>query len=148
MKSTRERRDEIRQLIASQPVATQAQLRALLVDRGYAVTQATLSRDLAQLRARRAPLPAGGTLYELPDAPNPAPLLADLIRSIDDNGTLVIIRTTSGAAQVVASAIDRAQLVEAAGTIAGDDTIFLAPARSVPAARLAKRVREIIKQPR
>ena len=53
------------------------------------------------------------------------------MRSIDDNGTLVVIHTTPGAAQVVASALDRARLPEVLGTIAGDDAIFVAPARGV-----------------
>jgi transcriptional regulator of arginine metabolism len=144
---THARRAEIRQLIASRPVATQEELRALLAGRGHAVTQATLSRDLAQLGARRAARPDGGASYELADAPRAMPLLAGLVRTIDDNGTMVVVHTTPGAAQVVASAVDRAQLPEVLGTIAGDDAIFLAPARSIPASRLAKRLRDLVKQP-
>lgn len=137
---TRARRAEIRALIASRPVATQEELRELLAGRGHDVTQATLSRDLAKLGARRA---AGGA-YELPDAAPRVPLLSDLIRGVDDNGSLVVIHTTAGAAQVVASTFDRARLPEALGTIAGDDTIFVAPARGVTTARLARRLRELV----
>ena len=68
------------------------------------------------------------------------------MRSIDDNGTLVVIHTAPGAAQVVASALDRAKPAEILGTIAGDDAIFVAPARGVAAAKLAKRVREIVRR--
>jgi transcriptional regulator of arginine metabolism len=68
-----------------------------------------------------------------------------LVTAIDDNGSLVIARTTTGAAQVVAGAIDRARLPEVLGTIAGDDTVFLAPARGVPASRLARRLRDLVK---
>jgi len=138
---TRERRSTIRELIAARPVATQEELRALLAGRGHTVTQATLSRDLAHLGAHRT---THG--YELPDAAAP-PVLPDLIRSIDDNGTLVVIHTAPGAAQVVASALDRAKPAEILGTIAGDDAIFVAPARGVAAAKLVKRVRELVSRP-
>jgi transcriptional regulator of arginine metabolism len=137
---TRARRAEIRALIGSRPVATQEELRELLAAKGHAVTQATLSRDLAKLGARRA---AGGA-YELPDATPRVPLLSDLVRQVDDNGSLVVIHTTAGAAQVVASTFDRARLPEALGTIAGDDTIFVAPTRGVTTARLARRLRELV----
>jgi transcriptional regulator of arginine metabolism len=137
---TRARRAEIRALIAGRPVATQEELRELLAAKGHAVTQATLSRDLAKLGARRA---AGGA-YELPDATPRVPLLSVLVRQVDDNGSLVVIHTTAGAAQVVASTFDRARLPEALGTIAGDDTIFVAPARVVTTARLARRLRELV----
>jgi transcriptional regulator of arginine metabolism len=135
--SARDRRKLIKGLVSSQPIATQEELRAVLAERGHDVTQATLSRDLAQLGAHRT---AHG--YELPDA-LPA-LLPDLVRSVDDNGTLVVIHTAPGAAHVVASALDRAKPIEILGTIAGDDAIFVAPARGVAASRLAKRVREIV----
>ncbi|CAN5149233.1 transcriptional regulator ArgR [soil metagenome] len=136
----RDRRELIRELLVVRPIATQEELRAVLAERGYDVTQATLSRDLAQLGARRA---ASG--YELPAVGPTQPLLPDLVRSIDDNGTLVVIHTAPGAAQIIASALDRAKPVEILGTIAGDDAIFVAPARGVAAQKLAKRVRELVR---
>ena len=142
---TRERRGEIRALITNRQVATQEELRALLADRGHDVTQATLSRDLANLGARRAAQPGGGTYYELPDTIRPStPLLADLVRTIDDNGTLVVIHTSSGAAQVVAGLLDRARIPEVLGTIAGDDAIFIAPARGISTARVMKKLRDLV----
>ena len=142
---TRERRTEIRSLITARQVATQEELRSLLADRGHDVTQATLSRDLAQLGARRAAQPGGGTYYELPDMPRTAtPLLADLVRTIDDNGMLVVVHTTQGAAQVVAGLLDRARLPEVLGTIAGDDAIFIAPARGISTARVIKKLRDLV----
>lgn len=135
--NVRERRTLIKGLVSSQPIATQEELRAVLAERGHDVTQATLSRDLAHLGAHRT---AHG--YELADAP--PTMLPDLVRSVDDNGTLVVIHTAPGAAHVVASALDRAKPVEILGTIAGDDAIFVAPTRGVAANRLAKRVREIV----
>jgi transcriptional regulator of arginine metabolism len=147
MSDIRARRTHIRQLIASRKIATQEELRSLLADRGYDVTQATLSRDLAQLGARRAAEPGGGTYYELSDGPRPrtvVPLLEELVRTIDDNGTLVVVHTASGAAQVVAGALDRARLPEVLGTIAGDDAIFVAPARGVSTTKLIRKLREHI----
>lgn len=141
----RGRRAKIRELIAGRAIATQGELRALLAGCGYDVTQATLSRDLAQLGARRAGQPGGGTAYELPDAV-PALRLPDLIQSIDDNGTVVVIHTAPGAAQAVASSLDRAKPADILGTIAGDDAIFIAPVRGVQTARLTRRVRELVKQ--
>jgi transcriptional regulator of arginine metabolism len=140
--ASKSRRAEIRSLIASRQVATQEELRSLLADRGHDVTQATLSRDLAQLGARRAAQVGGGTYYELPDVPRPAPLLEELVRTIDENGTLVVVHTTSGAAQVVAGVLDRERMPEVLGTIAGDDAIFIAPARGVSTARLIRKLRE------
>lgn len=134
----RARRALIRQLVGGRAIATQEELRAMLAERGHDVTQATLSRDLTHLNAKR-----GVNGYELPDAGAPA-VLPELIRSVDDNGTLVVIHTAPGAAQVVASALDRAKPADILGTIAGDDAIFVAPARGVAAGRLAKRVRELL----
>lgn len=139
---TRARRAAIRELITGRPIATQEELRALLAARGHAVTQATLSRDLAQLGARK---PAGGA-YELAGAPAPRgpEAWAALVTAIDENGALVVARTSSGAASLVASAIDRARLPQVLGTIAGDDTIFIAPARGTSVPRLAQKLRELI----
>jgi transcriptional regulator of arginine metabolism len=139
-----ERRAVIRELIAGRPIATQEDLRELLSGRGHDVTQATLSRDLAQLGARRAAQPGGGTHYELADSPRATPLLPDLVRGIDDNGTLVVVHTAPGAAQVVAQVVDRARVPEVLGTIAGDDAIFIAPARGVSTTRVIRKLRELV----
>lgn len=138
------RRTAIRELITSRQVATQEELRELLATRGHDVTQATLSRDLAQLGARRAAQPNGGMYYELADVVRTPTLLVDLVRTIDDNGTLVVVHTTPGAAQVVANVLDRARVPEVLGTIAGDDAIFVAPARGVTTSRVIRRLRELV----
>jgi transcriptional regulator of arginine metabolism len=135
------RRALICELIAGRAIATQEELRALLATRGHDVTQATLSRDLTQIGARK---PAGGA-YELADRQPSA--WSVLVTAIDDNGALVVARTTSGAASLVASAIDRAHLPEVLGTIAGDDTIFIAPARTTSPSRLARRLRDLVGGP-
>jgi transcriptional regulator of arginine metabolism len=112
--------------------------RRLLRERGIAATQGTLSRDLAQLGARRAPLPDGGTAYEV-DEPPPvrAGAMAELVVGVRDAASLVVVQTLPGAAQAIAAQLDRARLPAVVGTIAGDDTIFVAPARRTSPRRLA-----------
>jgi len=139
------RRSAVRSLIRSRRIATQEELRQLLDTRGYHVTQATLSRDLARLGARHVTLPDGGTVYELEDLRAPAPndpvlTFPGLVREIEHNDTLVVLQTQPGAAAAVARAIDMARLPEALGTVAGDDTVFVAPARRVRAQQLVDRL--------
>jgi transcriptional regulator of arginine metabolism len=146
MKSARQ--EVIRRLIHTRTIATQEELGELLVREGHEVTQATLSRDLAQLGAMRVSLPAGGTVYALESAPPPpgeARLreLGEMVVAVDDNDVLVVVRTTPGAASVVAQAMDLARLPEALGSIAGDDTIFLAPGRGRSTRALVKRLKSL-----
>jgi transcriptional regulator of arginine metabolism len=151
--TTEARREAIRRLIRGKKVATQEDLRELLVDQGFDVTQGTLSRDLARLGARRAPAAEGGTLYELPaeDAASPPGLLEaldPLVRGVRDNGTLVVVHTTPGAAQAVALALDQARLPEVLGTIAGDDTVFVAPVQAASASRLTRVLQGLLRKGR
>jgi transcriptional regulator of arginine metabolism len=142
------RQDAIRRIIRAHAVSTQDELGQLLAREGFDVTQATLSRDLAQLGAMRVSLPEGGTVYGLEDAPPPtgeARLreLGELVVSLDDNELLVVVRTRPGSASLVASAIDQARLLESLGTIAGDDTIFAAPARGKSARTLSRKLKAL-----
>lgn len=136
--ATQVRRAAIAELVRSRRVATQGELQRLLRDRGIAATQATLSRDLAQLGARRAPLPDGGTAYEVDGAPPARPgAMAELVVGVRDAAALVVVQTLPGAAQAIAAQLDRARLPAVVGTLAGDDTIFVAPARRTSPRRLA-----------
>jgi transcriptional regulator of arginine metabolism len=114
--------------ITSQEEATE-RLKAL----GFAVTQATVSRDLEQLGAVK--VKRGGVLsYALPDQIGAADwsserlerILREWVVSIEAAGQLIVIRTPPGSAHLVASAIDHAALPEVAGTVSGDDTMFVA----------------------
>lgn len=141
------RREAVARLLRTRPVATQEDLLALVRAAGFPVTQATLSRDLARLGARRVSRPGGGTAYELADgaaAANPLGALRGLVTAVDANATLVVVRTVPGSAPAIARAIDLAQLPEALGTIAGDDTIFVAPAGGLRPRRLAARLAGLI----
>jgi transcriptional regulator of arginine metabolism len=142
---TRARRDAIRNLLRSTTVATQEQLRQQLEELGFQTTQATLSRDLARLGAYHAPLAGGGSAYALAEvAPASDPLaeIREMVLAIEDNGSLVVLHTRPGGASAVARAIDLARLPESLGTLAGDDTIFLAP-RRVSAHTAARRLKRL-----
>jgi transcriptional regulator of arginine metabolism len=140
------RQEAIRRIIRAHAVSTQEELGQRLQREGHDVTQATLSRDLAQLGAMRVSLPEGGTVYGLESAPPPPGEsrlreLGEMILAVDDNETMVVVRTRPGCAPVVASAIDHARLPECLGTIAGDDTIFIAPARGRSARTLNRKLK-------
>jgi transcriptional regulator of arginine metabolism len=146
--STRARREVIRKLLRTQLIGTQEELRAHLKREGYEVTQATLSRDLGRLRARRVQLPEGGTAYELDEAKVVAPAdslraLAPMVSSIEEGDAMVVLRTTPGAASIVAAALDASRPEGALGTLAGDDTVFICPARGVRPTRLARDLKSL-----
>jgi transcriptional regulator of arginine metabolism len=140
-----ERQEEIRRLLRSRRISTQQELSELLAAQGIEATQATLSRDLAELGVLRVSRPEGA-VYEL-DAvnaqANPLTELADTVLSLRDNESLVVLRTRPGMASAVALAIDNARMPECLGTLAGDDTIFATPARGVATRRLAHQIRSL-----
>lgn len=144
-RKTAERRAAIRRIIRGHPVSTQEELGRLLASEGFEVTQATLSRDLAALAARRVSRPEGGTSYELGADGEPRQLrdLEPLVLSAEENGHLVALFTLPGAAPTVARAIDLARLPECLGSVAGDDTVFVAPARTSSARALARKLRQL-----
>lgn len=121
-------------LVSREPIRSQEQLRQRLVQQGFDVTQATLSRDIKGLGlVKRA---ADGAYQVAPDE-DPAPAaaevarhalhraLADYLAGMQQSQQLIVLRTGAGEAQPLAVAIDRARLPEVLGTIAGDDTILL-----------------------
>jgi transcriptional regulator of arginine metabolism len=117
-------------------IGSQEELVARLDLAGMPATQATVSRDLDDLGAVR--VRRGGTMhYRLPEqletgnANRLDQLLADWVTDIIAAGNLVVLRTPPGSANLVASALDAAALEEVAGTIAGDDTVFVALADGV-----------------
>lgn len=133
-------------LIRERAVHSQGELAALLTTEGLTTTQATLSRDLEELRAVkvRGGEP-GGAVYHIPEdgqgplraTVEPAPdrlrrLLRELLTGAEASGNLVVARTPPGAAQFLASAIDRAALPDVLGTIAGDDTILIVARQREP----------------
>ncbi len=145
MNHTDGRRRAIARLIRARRIATQEELLEALRAEGVDATQATLSRDLAQLGARRVSEPSGGTRYELSDEQRRDGLdaVGRLVASVSCNGSLVVIRTHPGSAPAVARAVDLAGLPDLLGTIAGDDTVFVAPSREKRARALAEQVQRL-----
>jgi transcriptional regulator of arginine metabolism len=143
-----ERRREVARILRSGRVATQEELLATLSRAGWRVTQATLSRDLARLGARRVSRP-DGAFYELGDGTpgDAAAAVSGLVTAVSTNGWVVVVRTVPGSAPAVARAIDLARMPGVLGTLAGDDTIFVAPARERAARPLASRLATLLGAP-
>ena len=149
------RHARIAELIAAQPVTSQAHLARLLADAGVEVTQATLSRDLEELGAVKLRGSDGAPAsYVLP--PENAPLrpaqsapgrltrmLAELLTSAEGSANLAVLRTPPGAAQFLASALDKVGLPDVLGTIAGDDTLLVVSRDPAGGAALAARLRAL-----
>ena len=126
------RHDKIIELINNYVVETQEQLASLLKDAGYDVTQATVSRDIRQMKLTKQVTPDGRQKYVYTTA-DPEVMhdkYVSVIKagyvSMDVAGNLLVIRTVSGMAMAVAAAIDALDMPEIIGCIAGDDTIFVA----------------------
>lgn len=131
MTELRKRRQRaIADLIRNQALASQEELAERLAAQGFAVTQATISRDLEQIGAVKARRD-GHLSYALPETARPAsPRLAAVFRewvqSVEPAASLVVIKTPPGSAHLVGVALDQSALPEVSGTICGDDTIFIA----------------------
>jgi len=135
----RRRREAVARILRAGRISTQEQILDQLRRGGLRATQATLSRDLARLSARRVSRP-DGSYYEIGDGAPAAAALAGLVSAVATNGSLVVIRTLPGSAPAVARAIDLARLPGVLGTIAGDDTVFVAPSRGRAAGALTGRL--------
>ena len=143
------RRRAVAELIRSGALTSQDELVAKLRGQGFAVTQATVSRDLDQLGAVKI-RKSGAVSYALPDALGDSDwagrrlsgLIAEWARAIEPAGNLVVIKTPPGLAHVIGVALDQAELPDVVGTISGDDTIFIATASTAKATALAKQLRD------
>lgn len=136
-KAARHRR--IVELLDRVPVGSQAALADLLANDGFAVTQATLSRDLDELGAVKVAAEGGDQVYAVPaeggdkraHAPDTesvarlAKVAQDVLVGVDSSANIVVLRTPPGGAQYLASAIDRSDWPDVIGTVAGDDTVLL-----------------------
>lgn len=134
------RQQQIYRIIERRPIRTQHELATALREQGFRATQATVSRDIAEMGLRKS-LRDGLSVYVLPDpqadrlagdaAAGAAEerlrhLLADLPLQIRPAGLLVVVRALPGSAHAIAAALDRVGWPEVAGSIAGDDTLFIA----------------------
>ncbi|HTW39114.1 MAG TPA: hypothetical protein VMD49_11145 [Steroidobacteraceae bacterium] len=141
-----ERRSAIVKILRQGLVRKQSELVSLLNREGYEVTQSSVSRDLRDLGV----LKASGRYVMPPDeitrANGDFDTLAQFVRQIRTAGPCVtVVRTTIGAAQSVAVAIDKAQWPEVVGTISGDDTIFIATERQSTQSQVIERLRSLFR---
>jgi transcriptional regulator of arginine metabolism len=134
------------ELVDGEALHSQEQLRRRLRQHGFNATQATISRDIAELGLVKR---AGDGAYQRPgvEASNPETALtaleratAEFLRSVDRVQQLIVIRTGIGQAQPLAIAIDRARLPEVVGTIGGDDTILIVARDQRQAASLVRKL--------
>lgn len=133
MRERQERLKAIRKIIRDNKIDSQEYLLRLLATEGYKVTQATLSRDLKLLKVGKQAVGNEGYFYTLPSdemqRERERSYSIDFSRgyvSIDFTGALAIIRTLNGHADTVAIAIDNLNIEAVLGTVAGDDTVFVA----------------------
>jgi transcriptional regulator of arginine metabolism len=130
-----QRQRAIRDLVASRPVGSQREVVDALADQGFAVTQATVSRDIAELGLVKAP-GTDGPVYRTPDRLGTSGsgtgsddrlvrILADIPVTIGRSGLILVLTGTPGTASVIAQAIDESSLHEQEGTLAGDNTLLV-----------------------
>lgn len=141
-----QRHTAIRDLLVTTSVLSQDELRKKLAKRGFTVTQATLSRDIHELRVMKGPngyaLPEDGS--EDDDMPGIRETLESFGIEVKQAQNLLIVVTTTGSAQPVAAALDYEDWPELMGTIAGDDTVLAICADSKQAAMLKARMEGLI----
>jgi transcriptional regulator of arginine metabolism len=152
MANKRERQTAILETIEQHPVVSQEDLRKLLLRQGWDVTQATLSRDLRELRIARVPT-AEGARYAVTDGSIEEAraaldtLLPQLFLRIDGVSEMAVLRTVPGGAQPIASCLDGEGWADILGTVGGDDTILII-CRSVQAReRVVRRIRSMAGEP-
>lgn len=135
MKVKNSRMEALKMLISSQELGSQEEVLQALAKEGYTLTQATLSRDLKQLKVAKAASMNGKYVYVLPNetmykrvsSPQTARemLMTTGFVSINFSGNMIVIKTRPGYASSIAYNIDNSDIPQILGTIAGDDTIFL-----------------------
>lgn len=146
------RQQQIRDLIVARPIRTQQELASALRDRGFRATQATVSRDVAEMGLTKLNSDDGERAYALPVRGGPpetsaderlAMILRDLPIRIRRAGLMLVLRATPGSAHAIAAALDRTGWPEVAGSIAGDDTVFVACSDRTALDRLLKRLNRL-----
>lgn len=126
------RHQRILDIVRSKPIQTQEDLSAELAQEGMAVTQATISRDIKELRLIKAPVGDGSYRYTIPVDRNIEDInrriervFREAVISVEDSDNIVVIKTLEGAAQAIGAIVDDLAWPEVVGSLAGDDTIFV-----------------------
>jgi transcriptional regulator of arginine metabolism len=142
------RQNLILELVRREPVANQEQLRLALLQHGFDVTQATLSRDIHELGLAKSPegYVVGTNGDQLAEAELPAAmrLVREFVLDVKEAQNLIVVKTAAGSAQPVASALDAENWPELVGTVGGDDTILVISHSKKSAHKLAARLQEML----
>lgn len=146
MNDLKERRQRaIAELIRDGALSSQEELAERLSSLGFAVTQATISRDLEQLGAMKVRR-NGQLSYALPEqvqappGPRTSGVMRDFVESVQAAVNLVVIKTPPGSAHLIGVALDHSDFPEIIGTICGDDTVFVACGSEPAAGELAAKL--------
>lgn len=152
--SKRERERAILKIVSRDEIHTQAELVEALARLGIEVTQATVSRDVKRLGLLKVPTGDGGYRYAPPGALDETGGAAaresleaafrEFVTGLDLAQGIVVVRTYTGCANAVAVAIDEAAVPDVAGTLAGDDTIFVLARTERAAKRVLENLRELL----
>lgn len=134
--SKRNRHKTIQSILRAEEIINQDILLNKLIDRGFELTQATLSRDMKELKVVKAPTQSGVYTYQLagdiqPIEEDTKPLTSLGFIKIEFSGQLAVIKTRPGYAMAIAAEIDRKATQHILGTVAGDDTILLIPRENI-----------------
>ena len=141
----------IAKLISSQNIETQEELASLLRDLGYSVTQATVSRDIKELRLVKVLTPEGHYKYATVEKAEAdlqerfIRMFSNCVLSINAAGNLIVIKTINGSASAAAEAVDSLKWPDIIGTIAGDNTIFIASRDGKSVSDVMKRFQKMMK---
>ena len=141
----------IKEIIKNNNIGSQEELLSLLQQNNFDLTQATLSRDLKQLKVAKMPDYEGGYVYVLPDSPNilksklpEASYISNGFLSVDFCGVFAVIKTKPGYSGGIAANIDQKASSDILGTIAGDDTILVIPKEHISRPDLMRILADIL----
>ena len=145
------RHAKILEIIAKYDVETQEELSAMLVKEGYPVTQATVSRDIRELKLTKVAVSSGRQKYAAISHPQKdlskyIRIFRDGFRSMDRAQNILVIKTVPGMAMAVAAALDAMEYQEIVGSIAGDDTIMCAVRTVEDTTELMRRLRRVTEE--
>lgn len=151
------RRNTIKEILAHNSIRNQEQLRSALMEQGVMVTQATLSRDIVEMRAYKQPDANGVHCYVLPDSDDlldskdatPRALrrwCSEVLISAECAQQILVLRTPAGAANLLGAALDKAQFSQVLGCVAGDDTIIVVTESVKEAQKIAKLLLDLAEQ--
>ena len=145
------RQTAILSIIEQYDIETQEELAGKLKEMGIVVTQATVSRDIKELRLLKVLSGSGGYKYATADKAEHGlserfvRMFKDSVLSVSSAGNIVVLKTLSGSANVAGEAIDSMRLPEILGTMAGDNTVFAVVQNEAEAVETVKRFQEMLK---